>query len=431
MRSILARSLRREESGRTSVSPQYDLQGKRLVPANQPSRGPARTLAGATILQIVPNLSDSPAGNAAIDIAQTLVQAGARALVASDGGPLGGALRAFGGEWLPMTTDLRNPLKLRKNARILRDMIQGERIDIVHAQSAGAAWSAMSAADRMPVYLVTSFPDRLAPSSWFGNQFEAALARGDRVIAPSAYIAQAMIARYKIPQSRITVIPRRVDTAAFSPAVVHPDRIAALRRSWGVLPNQRVVLVPGRIAPWNGQMGIADAARLLVGNGQRSIVFILAGDDRSERNYARAVLRRAHVHGIDTLFRIVGATTDMPTAIAASDVVVLPALKPPLSGRTAAEAQAMGRPVVVNAVGVLPENILAPPRMPDHLRTGWVARPGDAGELARGIASALILNPAAYDALGARARQYAEFMFSPQSVAVAIRGVYTSLLSRA
>jgi hypothetical protein len=30
----------------------------------------------------------------------------------------------------------------------------------------------------------------------------------------------------------------------------------------------------------------------------------------------------------------------------------------------------------------------------------------------------------------ARARQFAEFVFSPQSVAEAIRGVYTSLLAR-
>ena len=96
----------------------------------------------------------------------------------------------------------------------------------------------------------------------------------------------------------------------------------------------------------------------------------------------------------------------------------------------ALEAQALGRPVVVNAVGVLSENVLTPPRMPEHLRTGWVVRPGDAGDLARGIMAALSLSQPAADALGARARQFAEFMFSPQSVAVAIRGVYTALLSR-
>ena len=55
---------------------------------------------------------------------------------------------------------------------------------------------------------------------------------------------------------------------------------------------------------------------------------------------------------------------------------------------------------------------------------------GAAGERRRSRAryrQALRLNPIAYEALGARARQFAEFMFSPQSVAEAIRGVYTSL----
>ncbi|MGI8525029.1 MAG: glycosyltransferase [Pseudolabrys sp.] len=434
MRRTVARNhgglpLRREQPRQPSVSPQYDLKGNRLVAANRSQRS-KRTLAGATILQIVPALRDDPAGNAAVDIAQTLVQAGARAIVASDGGSLVGALRAFGGEWMPMTTDTRNPLKLRKNARALHDMIQAERIDIAHAQCAGAAWSAILAADRLPVWLVTSFPDRIAPPSWFNGKFQSALARGHRMLAPSSYVAAAMIERYRIPNEKITVIPRRIDTAAFSPAAVHPDRIAALRRSWGILPGHRVVLVPGRIAPWNGQMGVADAARLLIGNGERNVTFVLAGDDRAEPSYTKAVLRRAHVHHIDTLFRVVGHTPDMPTALAAADVVVIPALKPPLSGRAAAEAQAMGRPVITNAVGLLPEYVLTPPRMPEHLRTGWLARPGQAGDLARGIAAALQLDAAAYEALGARARQFAEFMFSPPAVAVAIRGVYTSLLAR-
>ena len=120
----------------------------------------------------------------------------------------------------------------------------------------------------------------------------------------------------------------------------------------------------------------------------------------------------------------------MPAAYAVADVVVLPSLEPPLSGRAAAEAQALGRPVIATTVGTLPENMLCPPRMKDELRTGWLVRPGKAGELARAVGAALMLNITSYEALGARARQFAEFMFSPQNVAEAIRGVYTSLLSR-
>lgn len=99
------------------------------------------SLAGATILQVVPSQRDDPAGHAAVDIALTLLQAGARPMVAGDGGPLVGELRAFGGEWLPMINDTFNPRRIRDNARTLANLIASERIDIMHAQSAGGAWS--------------------------------------------------------------------------------------------------------------------------------------------------------------------------------------------------------------------------------------------------------------------------------------------------
>jgi glycosyltransferase involved in cell wall biosynthesis len=394
------------------------------------TQGHSRSLAGATILQLVPSLRDDPAGHAAVDIALMLLQAGARAMVAGDGGPLVGELRAFGGEWLPMINDTLNPLRIRANARTLAELIAGERIDIVHAQSAGAAWSALAATHKQPVFLVTSFPDRLPGHSYFGNIVRGSLARGDRVIAPSTYVSRVMIERYKLPPDRITVIPRAVDTAVFSPAAVSADRIAALRRVWAILPETRVVLVPGRIAPWNGQMAVIDATRLMVANGNRNIAIVFAGEEMRHPSYARALRKQARVHGIDTLCRFVGHVSDMPAALGAADVVVVAALEPPLSGRAVSEAQAMGRPVIATAAGMLPENLLTPPRMKDELRTGWLVRPGNVGELARAIGAALSLNVTAYEALGARARQFAEFMFSPQSVAEAIRGVYTSLLAR-
>lgn len=419
----------RLDAGRRSLSPQRGPKGKgplvRLAPRAQP-----RSLAGATVLQLAPGLSDDPAGHAAIDIALTLIQSGARAIVAGPGGPLVDELHGFGAEWIPMPNDGFNPLRIGVNASRIARLIAGERVDIVHAQSAGAAWSALAATHKQPVFTVTSFPDRLPSDFWPATYFAGALARGDRVIAPSSYVSRVMIDRYRIPAARITVIPRAVDTATFNPAAIEPDRVIALRRIWGVLSHMNVVLVPGRIAPWNGQMSMVDAAALIARAGKRNIVFVFAGEDRTHYNYACALRDRAAQHGVDASCRFVGHCADMPAALAAADVVVVPALKPPLSGRAVAEAQAVGRPVVTTAIGMLPENVLAPPRMRDELRTGWVVRPGHAGELAAAVGAALALDATAHEALGARARQFAEFMFSPRSVAEAIRGVYTSLLAR-
>ena len=393
-------------------------------------RGRPRSLAGATILQLVPALRDDPAGHAAVEIARTLVQAGARAIVAGDGGPLVGELRTFGAEWLPMIAGSFNPFRIRANAKTIAHLIAAERVDIVHAQHAAAAWSALRATHRQPVFLVTSFADRLPSNRWPGSMLRASLARGQRVIAPSSYVSIEMMQRYGIPPERIAVIPRAVDTAEFSPAAISAQRIAELRRVWGVLPEMRVVVIAGRVAPWNGQVSMIDAARLIVANGRREIAFVFVGEDRSHPRFAASLPRRAALQGIDTLCRFAGHCPDMPAAMAVADVVVVPALRPPLSGRIVAEAQAVGRPVVTTAIGMLPENVLAPPRMRDELRTGWVVRPNHAGELASAVTAALTLDSTAAEALGARARQFAEFMFSPQSVAEAIRGVYTSLLSR-
>ena len=152
-----AGKLARIDTEQPSLSPQVGAEGKGAIAVG---RTPASALAGATILQLVPALRADPTGHAAVDIVRALLQFGARAIVGGDGGPLVGDVRAAGGEWLPMTTDTFNPLRIHGNARRLAQLIVSERIDVVHAHGVGAARSAVAATARMPVFLVASFPDR-------------------------------------------------------------------------------------------------------------------------------------------------------------------------------------------------------------------------------------------------------------------------------
>ena len=389
-----------------------------------------RTLAGATILQIVPALREEATARTAVDVAHALLQWGARALVAAEGGPLVNELTTAGAEWIPYTNVALNPFKLRANARVIEQLIAFERVDIVHAHSPGAAWSARLAAAQIAVWLVTTLPDAPAARRGFERLRLGALAQGDRVISPSNYAAAPIMRRYRIPREQLTVIPRGIDTATFNPAAVAAERVAALRDFWRIGPDERVVLAPGRVAPWNGQTLLPQIARMLAEGGVRGVVFVIAGEHRSDPKYARAVLREARAHGVERLFRLVGHCPDMPLAYAAADVVVVPALEPPVLGRVVAQAQAMGRPVVTSDIGVLGEHVLVPPRLPEAVRTGWVVEVGNVSAFAQALAQALGLDAPAYDAMSARAREFAEYMFSPASVAVATRAVYTSLLAR-
>jgi glycosyltransferase involved in cell wall biosynthesis len=114
--------------------------------------------------------------------------------------------------------------------------------------------------------------------------------------------------------------------------------------------------------------------------------------------------------------------------LALADTVVVPAIEPPALGRVVAQAQAMGRPVVTSDIGILPEHVVAPPDMPEEVRTGWLAKPGDASEFAHALNEVLNLDDAAYRTMAARARHFAEYMFAPHSAVLATHAVYSALL---
>jgi len=225
-------------------------------------------------------------------------------------------------------------------------------------------------------------------------------------------------------------VPRGIDTATYDPAAVDSRRISALCTAWKVPDDARIVLAPGRVAPWNGQLVLPGVAKKLVEAGMSNVVFVLAGESRSHKKYAQSLLDQAKTLDVQKMFRLIGHCRDMPAAFAAADVVAVPATESPMLGRVVAQAQAMGRPVVTTDVGVLPEHLVTPPEMPEDVRTGWVVKPADAEAFAGALEAALSLDGTAYRAMCARARQFAEYMFSPQSVAAATRAVYTSLLAR-
>jgi len=393
-------------------------------------RNPSPTLAGTTILQIVPALREEPNARTALDVAHMLLQAGARALVAGREGPLVGDLKAYGGEWIPFAADSANPLTRRRNNRLLERLVGSERIDIIHAQCLGGAASAWQAAEAVAVWLVTTLPDAPPASAGEFTQQIGDLVRGDRIIAPSSYAATPVMERLGVPRERITVVPRSVDTGLFDVRAIHQNRLTVLRNAWSIPPQHRVVMAPGRVAPWNGQLLLPDVARALADSGLRDIVFVIVGENRQHRRYAQATLARAQTLGVDAMFRITGHCADMPAAFAIADMVVVPAIEAPVLGRVVAQAQAMGRPVIASNVGVLPEYIVTPPHMPEDVRTGWVTAANDPLDIARALAEALTLDNAAYQAMCARAREFAEYMFSPESVAVATRAIYVSLLAR-
>jgi len=387
-----------------------------------------RPIAGKTVLQIIPALDSGGAERTTLEIADALVRAGARALVATEGGRLVGELQALGGEFHAFPAATKNPLAMTGNVRRLAAFIERQDVDIVHARSRAPAWVALGAVRRTGTPFVTTYHGVYSDRSAIKTRYNSVMAMGDRVIANSAYTAGHIIERYPAARGRIVTIHRGVDLGLFAPEAMEPERVRALREAWGAPPDQRIVLLPARLARRKGHRVLIDAARILRDQGRGDVVFILAGDEQRDA-YPRELDRAIAQAGLDRIVRRVGHCEDMPAALLSAACVVAPSTEPEAFGRIAVEAQAMGAPVVVSDLGASAETVVAPPQAPPAQRTGWLVPAHDAGALAAAIAEALDLRAAARDSLSLRARANVRDRFSVERMCAATLSVYESLLT--
>ena len=393
-------------------------------------RAERASLAGRTILQIIPRLDAGGAERTTIDIAAALVGVGARALVASVGGRLASELQAAGGVLAPFPAATKNPLAMALNAPRLARLIAEERIDLVHARSRAPAWVALGACRRTRRPFVTTYHGAYGGRSALKLFYNSVMARGDAVIANSQFTADAIERVYPFARGRLAVIPRGTDLARFAPTAVERSRVTRLRETWGAAPHERVVLLAARLTEWKGQRVLIEAAQLLKQRGVTDVRFILAGDPQGRESYARDLDQRIRRAGLDGIVSRVGHCHDMPAALIAASVVAVPSTEPEAFGRSAVEAQAMGAMVVVSDSGAAPETVLAPPETPAQERTGWRVPPGDATALADALMSALTLGASARDAIAARARTHVEANFSLRQMTEKTLAVYRAILAR-
>ncbi|MFC0219159.1 glycosyltransferase family 4 protein [Pseudochelatococcus lubricantis] len=402
------------------------------------SRGLSATtthpLYGRTVLQIIPDLEAGGAERTTVDIAAGLAEAGARALVATEGGRLVGELQANGGVWVPFPARSKNPVAMAFNARKLARLCRQEGVELLHARSRAPAWVALMAARVLGLPFVTTYHGSYSGKSSVKVLYNSVMARGDVVIANSRYTAGLIEAAHPVAAGRVKVIHRGTDLTQYQPDRVAPERVEALRKQWQTAPHQRIVLLAARLTAWKGQRVLIEAAHLLHdGQAHRDaladVVFILAGDPQGRDGYVRQLDKDIARLGLTDVVRRVGHCTDMPAAFQAASVVVVPSTEPEAFGRVAVEAQAMGTPVIVSDLGAVPETVLSPPDVAPQQRTGWRVPAGDAPALAAAVAEVLLLGASARQSLTARARRHVESHFSLEYMVNETLGVYAALLA--
>jgi len=383
-------------------------------------------MAEVTILQVVPRLDAGGSEQSAVEIAQALTRAGAKALVATEGGRMATAVSHAGGEIISLPVASKNPVTILANARRLAKIVEARNVTLLHARSRAPAWSAFLAARRTKRPFVTTYHGAYSSRAPFKMLYSSVMARGDRVIANSHYTARLIAARHHVPIEDMRVIYRGIDPSQFGQESVEPSRLDRLRTGWGVREDQPVVLHAARLTSWKGQIHVIEAARrMLAANQLGEAIFIFAGDAQGRDAYRDELEQHIKAAGLEGRARLVGHCDDIPAAFALAKVAVVASATAETFGRTSIESQAMGCPVIVTDVGAAPENVIAAPS-PNF--TGWVVPPADSVALATAIANALALSSEERAALGLRAHGHVTAQFALQKMQRATLMVYDELL---
>ncbi len=236
-----------------------------------------------------------------------------------------------------------------------------------------------------------------------------------QVVAVSQSVASTLSSH--IPEQKLQVIHNGLELASFDHAL--SNQSGNIREELGLNNNDILIAAVGRIAPDKGFDFLLEAARLILGNTNGNIHFIVVGSEEN-REHAADLKQKVADYSITEYFHFIGFRDDVPDILAASDIFVLSSRK---EGHPYVMLEAMASQcaiVACNCAGV-EETI-------DEGETGFIVPIGDHNAIANKI-NQLADDTQLRTKLAGAARNKIKLSFTADLTASALIEVYQGLLA--
>jgi len=244
----------------------------------------------------------------------------------------------------------------------------------------------------------------------------ARLSRIPELVIANSVAGRAAHERLGYRPRRWEIVPNGVDTLRFRP---DPCARHTLRASLGIAPDAFVICLPARLDPQKDQATfLAAAARF--GRRLAEARFVLAGAGNDRANPAlRALLERSNC--AEQVLPL-GARSDMPALLAASDVVALSSAFGEGFPNVVVEAMSCGVPVVSTDVGDVASTLSG---------NGIIVPRRDAAAMAKAWDQLYALGAEGRREMGRRARERVEAHYSLSEIVARYEAIYDELAHRA
>lgn len=287
---------------------------------------------GKNILLSLMQLNIGGAETHVVELAKELKRRGFNVIVTSNGGVYVKELEESGIKHYTVPLQNKNPINMIKAARLLRKIIIGEKIDIVHSHARIPSFILGKLHKRMKFPFVTT-------AHWVFNTsygLKYITDWGEKSVAVSEDIKTYLMDNYKVPEGDIQVTINGIDTDRFSPETDASDINAEL----GISPHDSVITYVSRMD--ESRSLVAKQLIEVVPKLDRQIpnlkVIIVGGGDDFDNVTAKAEAVNSELGRKAVI--LTGGRTDINKLIAPCELFVG-------VSRAALEAMAAQKPVVI------------------------------------------------------------------------------------
>ena len=354
------------------------------------------------VLQVIPKLGYGGAETGCFDIAHYLAEKECGSFIVTASGELLKFVKKEKVKIFRLPVHSKNPILIIINTLILSVIIIFFKISIVHARSRAPAWACYLACLLTNRIFVTTFHGTYNFKSKFKKFYNSIMLRAKLTIAGSNFIFNHInenYSEYLSKEKKLRVIFRGINVDYYNQKNISILKQEKLKQDWELSSNKFIILMPGRLTYWKGQVKFIESLNILIEDYNfTNFEAIMLGSDQGRTVYKKKLINLVERYSLNKKIKFISHCKEMPLAYSLADVVVSASIEPEAFGRVAVEAQSMGKPIIASNIGGSKETIL-------NKKSGFLYRFDDPRELAKSLNTVIQLTQEELKIMGNEGRK--------------------------
>ena len=252
------------------------------------------------VAQILPSLDSGGVERGTVEVANYLSELKLKNNIVSNGGRLINEINKNYTTHFQLAVHSKNFFTYPAIASKLKKIIIDQNINIVHIRSRVPAWI-LSFIKNKNFKTISTFHNVYSGNSYLKKIYNKQLSKVDQIVAISNYVKNEICTKYNLDSKKIKVINRGVDVNYFEKKILDSE-IDKIINKFQIDTSKKLILYPGRLTNWKGQLEFLDIFYKLQNNNYK-LYFV--GDTKNQ-SYTEKLQNKIHSLNLSHNCKIIG-----------------------------------------------------------------------------------------------------------------------------